>query len=115
MASKPGGLNITECLQPRKGSPVEKSLGGEVVGKPIQSRFGEGRCFLGKKRARAPRKPTVVRDQTPRERTVEITPGRSKTQQGLTATCKDPSNKEDRIRRESFGLTRESVGAMKEE
>jgi hypothetical protein len=114
MASKPGGLNITECLQPRKGSPVEESLGGEVVGKPIQSRFGEGRCFLGKKRVRAPGKPTVVRDQTPRERTVEITPGKSKTQQGLATTCKDPSNKGDRRRRESLGMAHEPVGAMKE-
>ena len=44
----------------------------------------------------------------------EITSGGTNFQQGLATTCKDPSNKGNRIRREGFGLAHESVGAMKE-
>jgi hypothetical protein len=33
-----------------------------------------------------------VRDQASGEGLVEITSGRARTQQGLTATCEDPSN-----------------------
>jgi hypothetical protein len=44
----------------------------------------------------------------------EIASGRTTNQQGLATTCEDPSNKEDRIRREGFGPAHESVGAMKE-
>jgi hypothetical protein len=40
--------------------------------------------------------------------------GRTIFQQGLVRTCKDPLNKENRIRREGFGLAHESVGAKKE-
>jgi hypothetical protein len=45
----------------------------------------------------------------------EITSGRTISQQGLVTTCKDPSNKGNRIRREGFGPAHESVGAKKEE
>ena len=44
----------------------------------------------------------------------EIASGRAIFQQGLVTTCKDPSNKVSRIRREGYGLAHESVGAMKE-
>ena len=44
----------------------------------------------------------------------EITSGRTIFQQGLVTTCKDPSNKGNRIRREGFGLAHGSVGARKE-
>ena len=47
-------------------------------------------------------------------RIAEITSGRTISQQGLATTCKDPSNKVSRIRREGFGLAHEPVGAMKE-
>ena len=47
-------------------------------------------------------------------RIAEITSGRTISQQGLATTCKDPSNKGNRIGREGFGLAHESVGAMKE-
>jgi hypothetical protein len=45
----------------------------------------------------------------------EITSGRTNLQQGLVTTCKDPSKKGNRIRREGIGLAHESVGAKKEE
>jgi hypothetical protein len=44
----------------------------------------------------------------------EIASGRTIFQQGLVTTCKDPSNKGNRIRREEYGLAHESVGAGKE-
>ena len=44
----------------------------------------------------------------------EITSGRTISQQGLVTTCKDPSNKGNRTRREGFGPAHESVGAKKE-
>ena len=44
----------------------------------------------------------------------EITSGRTHVQQGLVTTCKDSSNKGNRIRREGMGLAHESVGAKKE-
>ncbi len=44
----------------------------------------------------------------------EIASGRAISQQGLVTTCKDPSNKGNRRRREGFGLAHESVGAKKE-
>ena len=44
----------------------------------------------------------------------EITSGRTIFQRGLVTTCKDPSNKGSRIKREGFGLAHESVGARKE-
>jgi hypothetical protein len=44
----------------------------------------------------------------------EIASGRTTTQQGLATTCKDPSNKGNRIRWEGFGPAHEFVGAMKE-
>ena len=47
-------------------------------------------------------------------RIAEIALGRTTSQQGLAATCEDPSNKGNRIRREGCGLAHESVGAMKE-
>ena len=44
----------------------------------------------------------------------EIASGKIVFQQGLVTTCKDPSNKGNRIRREGFGPAQESVGARKE-
>ena len=44
----------------------------------------------------------------------EIASGKTIFQQGLVTTCKDPSNKGNRIRREGCGLAHESVGAKKE-
>jgi hypothetical protein len=44
----------------------------------------------------------------------EITSGKTHFQQGLVTTCKDSSNKGNRIRREGMGLAHESVGARKE-
>ncbi len=44
----------------------------------------------------------------------EITLGRAIFQQGLATTWEDPANNGNRIRREGFGLTHESVGARKE-
>ncbi len=47
-------------------------------------------------------------------RIAEIASGRTISQQGLAATCKDPSNKGNRIRREGYGPAHGSVGARKE-
>jgi hypothetical protein len=53
---------------------------------------------------------TVVGVQASDERSAEITLGRTFTQQGLVATCKDLSNKgETRNRKEGKGLAHESV------
>jgi hypothetical protein len=46
--------------------------------------------------------------------TVELTSGRANSQQGLTATCKDPGHERIARPREGFGLTHEPVRAMKE-
>jgi hypothetical protein len=47
-------------------------------------------------------------------RIAEIASGRTIFQQGLATTCKDLSNKGNRIRQEGRGLAHESVGARKE-
>jgi hypothetical protein len=58
----------------------------------------------------------VARDQASEEGFAEITSGRSRWQQGLVATCKDPSNEAKAEVEESHtGWAHESVGAKTEE
>jgi len=54
---------------------------------------------------------TVIGGQTSKERFVEITSGRTITQQGLTATCKDPPHKAHCVEAggEGDGLAHESI------
>src|SRR5215472_2164643 len=89
--SKLGGLNIKECLQPRK-TLREKSCSRIEAGKadpyPCWGRPMPER----KKQVYALRGPAVVGDQASEERFAEITSGSSRWQQGLVATCKDSSN-----------------------
>ena len=87
MASKPGGLNIKEWLQPRNARHTEiASVGGvdsrpaAVTGKADVLREEMGKCTVGA---------TGVRAQASRGGSAEITPGRANFQQGLTVTCKD--------------------------
>ena len=87
MASKPMGLNMSELLQPRNFAPIEVAVGNTHSRRPAPV-SGE---------ANAPREETSkcteeaagVWVQTHRERSAEITSGRSWFQQGFTATCKD--------------------------
>ena len=48
VASKPGGLNIRECLQPRNRESALKSLCGIWLGKPTYFKLREGRCSRGR-------------------------------------------------------------------
>ena len=87
VASKPGGLNIKEWLQPRKESHTEVASVEDVDSRPA-ALTGKadvlweemGMCTIGA---------TGVRVQAPRGGSVEITLGKAIFQQGLTATCKD--------------------------
>ena len=87
-ASKPGGLNMKEWLQPRNGVRAKVAARVVVVRRPI--------CNMGKAEAtweetgESTTWGTGVRAQAPREGGVEITSRRPISQQGLAATCKDP-------------------------
>jgi hypothetical protein len=112
-ASKIGGLNIKECLQPRK-HPRGKVVFADLAGsRPSLS--GGRPMTQGKKQAYALCGTAVVGDQASEERFTEITSGRSCWQQGLVATCKDSSNEAKAEGEESQrGLAHESVVARTE-
>ena len=87
MASKPGGLNVKEWLQPRNVSHTEvasvddmDSRPAAVTGKADVLWEEMGICTIGA---------TGVRVQVPRGGSAEITLGKAIFQQGLTTTCKD--------------------------
>ncbi len=89
VASKPGGLNVMEWLQPRKRVHTEVAVWdvagsrpGCNVGKAVVLWEETGKCTTGT---------AGVRAQAPGEGFAEITSGRAISQQGLAATCEDPS------------------------
>jgi len=113
-ASKLGGLNIKEYLQPRK-SPREKSFSRNeagsrpkrLVGKAADTDEETGKCNLWDRRGTG---------SSISGKIFRITSGRTRWQQRLVATCPDSSHEAKCRRRESqMGLAHESVGAMTEE
>ncbi len=90
-ASKLGGLNIKECLQPRK-DPREKSCSRNAAGSRPSLLMGKADDTGEENRYRHPVGPAGVGDQASEEGFAEITSGRSRGQQGLVATCQDSSN-----------------------
>ena len=87
MASKPGGLNV------RNGDGLEKpaarSLFAEQFGKPTH-RLDLGKADdVGEVTGRRTLQPDGIMAQASWERLAEITSGRTSSQQGLAATCKD--------------------------
>jgi hypothetical protein len=62
--------------------------------RPMSIEKETGQCIGGAWRGRGPSAHTRI---------VEITSGRTISQQGLTATCKDPLNEGNQSRREGFG------------
>jgi hypothetical protein len=102
-ASKLGGRNITNYLQPRNPSPREVVLSGIAAGSRPTFPFGKAddtvegtgastRCTAG------------VGDPASKDRLLEITSGSCRGQQGLVTTCKDsPNEVKSRRRREPNG------------
>ena len=114
--SKLGGLNIKECLQPRKYAPrkiVFAGRSGEADPHPCWGRPMTRR----KKQACALRETAVARGQASGERFSEITSGTSRRQQGLMTTSEDSLNEAvwPKERRAGRGWTHESVEATTEE
>ncbi len=90
MASKPGGLKVTNGDHPETISRSEVAERTAVESRPVAS--SQGRLIpCGKKRANAPRGSAGIETQAPRERLAGLTSGKAHFQQGLAATCKDLS------------------------
>jgi hypothetical protein len=84
---------------------VAKRRPGPNVGKAVVLWEETGKCTMGAAGVGVPAR---------RERFAEITPGRSSSQPGLTATGKDSRHKAYKLRSgEGGGLAHESVVAMK--
>src|SRR5215469_13089156 len=90
MASKLGGLNIREWLQPRKQRPP-RSHRVEPCGKPTRYPLGKA-DDTGEVTSIGTPYPTVAEVQTSKQGLIEITSGRPHSQQELAITCKDPPN-----------------------
>jgi hypothetical protein len=102
-ASKIGGLNITEYLQPRKTSALKSFKRKKREADPMI--FWGRPMTRRKKQVNALRGTAGVEDQASKERFSEITLGKSHGQQGLVITCKDSSNEaRNRRRGESGGI-----------
>jgi hypothetical protein len=87
VASKPGGLNIKEWLQPRNVSHTE---GASVDGVDSRPAAETGKAdVLWEEMGMSTIGATGVRVQAPRGGSAEMTLGKAIFQQGLTATCKD--------------------------
>ena len=97
VASKPGGLNVKEWLQPRNRVHTEVAVWEMASCRPS--------CIMGKavvpweETGKSTTGSAGVRAQAPGERCVEITSGRTLSQQGLAATCQDPSAQAVTVRR----------------
>ena len=87
VVSKPVGLNRKKGLQPRKGRRTEVAVWAWWSADLV--RTGGRPLSCGTQRVDAPHEPPGVEVQARRERCAERTSGRSSSQQGLTATCKD--------------------------
>jgi hypothetical protein len=102
-ANKLGGLNITECLQPRKSFPRKVASWTKAGsrpnlprGRPMTSGKLTGACTRWDRRGRGPGNQGKSR---------RITSRRSRWQQGLVATCKDSSSEvKNRSRGEPHGI-----------
>ena len=89
VASKLGGLNIKECLQPREKFPCGSRCTGELrESRPCQTGGKAG--VLWEETGESTRGDAGVWGQASKERHAEITSGRTSIQQGLVTTCKDP-------------------------
>src|ERR1700752_3814077 len=96
-ASKPRGLNITKCLQPRKTNPRESRVRG-WKGKPTHSVLAKaddieeetGKRTRWDRRGRGPGIWGKI---------CRIESGRTRWQQGLIATCRDSRNEVNSRRR----------------
>jgi hypothetical protein len=87
--SKLGGLNLKECLQPRKTLRGKIVFAGEA-GSRLRPLWLWGRPMTsGKKQAGAPEGTARVGEQASGERFAEITSGRSQRQPGREATGQD--------------------------
>ncbi len=90
MASKPEGPKVIEWLQPRNGAPYGSRCTGyrgkadPVItrGRPMRLREETGTCTADAHRGRGPSTQGQI---------CGLTSGRANCQQGLVATCKDPS------------------------
>ena len=111
MASKAGGLNIKEYLQPRNRTPYGSRCTDIVWSRPC--RYWGKADVLWEETGKSTIETAGVGDQASSERHAEITPGRAITQQGLVATCKDLLYRVQLKHQEGFGLAHESVRAMK--
>ena len=89
MASKLGGLNIKECLQPREKLPCgSRCAESWRESRPCQRGGKAG--VLWEETGEGTGGDAGVWGQASKERHAEITSGRATIQQGLAATCKDP-------------------------
>ena len=108
VASKPGGLNVMEWLQPRNWVRTEVAV--RVIAEcRLSCNVGKA-DVLGEETSVCTPGTAGVRVQAPGERSAEITSGRSFSQQGLTATCEDRRFKRETARpSEGLGLAHEPV------
>ncbi len=114
VASKPGGLNIKECLQPRI-TPPYRSRSTDNCGKPSQCRGGEGRSLLGRNgyehqgnhRGTGPSIQGKIRGDNAGNHPLPA--------KGLAATCEDLLYKENEVSKRYCGGAHELVRAMKAE
>ena len=89
VASKPGGLNVSNDDAREIGAPHEVVLKRSCYGsRPIRPLVGKA-DVVREETATCTSRATAVRVQASRERLAEITSGRAIIQQGLAATCKD--------------------------
>ncbi len=87
MASKPGGLNIKESLQPRELFRTDVAV-RIYCGVPSRSRRDEGRCLLGRNGYRHQEDRRGM-GASNRGKIRGITLGKTYFQQRRAATCKD--------------------------
>jgi hypothetical protein len=102
-ASKLGGRNITEYLQPRKRGLREVVIRGTDAGSRPVNHLGKADDTV-EETGESTRCTAGVGDPASKERFSEITSGSCRGQQGLVTTCKDsPNEAKNRRRRESNG------------
>jgi len=107
VASKLGGLNIKECLQPRDAFPYgSRCTGKERESRPCQ--IGGKAGVLWEETGKGTGGDAGVWGQASKERPAEITSGRATIQQGLAATCKDSMTEAEAGGMERMGVWRMS-------
>jgi hypothetical protein len=94
VASKLGGLNIRECLQPREKLPCGSRCTDKLrKSRPCQNGGKAG--VLWEETDEGTRGDAGVWGQASKERHTEITSGKANIQQGLATTCKDPPDESE--------------------